>query len=96
MLLRKEVSDGYSRDSQIPLKLHFPHYIAFVKILTYFIFIVINNNDFFFFLTNKTKTFLTNTQKRPDVMAHTYNLSTWEVGAGTLRTSSRLAWAATH
>lgn len=49
MLLRKEVSDGYSRDSQIPLKLHFPHYIAFVKILTYFIFIVINNNDFFFF-----------------------------------------------
>lgn len=43
------VEDGYSGDSQIPLKLHFPHYIAFAKILTNFIFIVINNNDFFFF-----------------------------------------------
>lgn len=46
--------------------------------------------------TNKHKTFLTNTQREPDVVAHTSNLSTWEVEAGTLRTSPRPAWAATH
>lgn len=49
-----------------------------------------------FFLTNKTKTLLTNTQKNPDVETHTYNLSTWEVEDGPLRTSTRPAWAATH